>query len=118
MTLASPDCPLCGHPPLAVLAGNTQAFCRNPECIAMSWNPSLTAAQNREHVATLAGASDRERRLEDAARRLIVIDDERRAIARDTEADRSQWQEGLARTRKLMPDYLAVIEELRKLVGG
>lgn len=46
MTLKSPDCPLCGHPPAFVLAGEVQAFCGNETCEAMCWNPSETAAEN------------------------------------------------------------------------
>lgn len=41
-----PDCPLCGHPPALVLAGEVQAFCGNDECTAICWNPSLTRAEN------------------------------------------------------------------------
>lgn len=47
--MKSPDCPVCGHPP-AFLLGN-QAFCGNDDCTCLSWNPTITPAEN------LAGAS-------------------------------------------------------------
>jgi hypothetical protein len=44
--LASPDCPVCGHPPAFVLVGAVQAFCANDACHVICWNPSLTPAEN------------------------------------------------------------------------
>jgi hypothetical protein len=36
----SPDCPVCGEPPMMVMGGGTQAFCGNGEgCPVMTWNP-------------------------------------------------------------------------------
>lgn len=46
MSLACPDCPLCGDPPFMVLAGDVQAFCGNEACKAWTWNPSRTRAEN------------------------------------------------------------------------
>lgn len=45
MTLRSPDCPVCGHPP-QILFGEAQAFCGNDDCNALMWNPSITPAEN------------------------------------------------------------------------
>ncbi|MET1006580.1 MAG: hypothetical protein ABWX96_13610 [Propionibacteriaceae bacterium] len=38
-------CPLCGYPPLLLLHPE-QAFCGNPECTAVTWNPSHTLDEN------------------------------------------------------------------------
>ena len=35
----SPNCPLCGQPPMMLMGGGTQAFCGTDECRAISWNP-------------------------------------------------------------------------------
>lgn len=47
MTLPSPDCPGCGHPPLTYLLPLSLAFCTNEACGVLSWNPELTPAQLR-----------------------------------------------------------------------
>lgn len=52
MNLLCPDCPLCGHPPLVVLAGSIQAFCGNDDCEALCWDPSKTRAENVRNVTT------------------------------------------------------------------
>ncbi len=44
----SPDCPLCGHPPEFLL--NWMAFCGNQDCDALSWNLTITPAQNLANV--------------------------------------------------------------------
>jgi hypothetical protein len=36
----SPNCPVCGEPPMMVMGGGTQAFCGNVGgCPVMTWNP-------------------------------------------------------------------------------
>lgn len=62
MTLACPDCPLCGHPPAFVLVGGVQAFCRNDECGCVCWNPSLT---QRENLADIGPVELEERHVDD-----------------------------------------------------
>lgn len=44
-TPASPDCPMCGHPPLLVFF--SQAFCGNDECPVFVWDLASTPAENR-----------------------------------------------------------------------
>ena len=44
--IMTPDCPLCGEPPLWVLGGGTQAFCGNDNCRMFTWNPSLSRSAN------------------------------------------------------------------------
>jgi hypothetical protein len=48
--ILTPDCPVCGEPPLWVLGGGTQAFCGSDECPVFTWNP----AQSREHFMATA----------------------------------------------------------------
>jgi hypothetical protein len=40
----TPDCPLCGHPPVMVFG--TQAFCGNDACTLLLWSPALTLDEN------------------------------------------------------------------------
>ncbi len=42
----TPDCPLCGQPPMMVFGGGTQAFCDNDDCTLIFWNPSLSLDDN------------------------------------------------------------------------
>lgn len=44
--LECPRCPLCEHEPMFVLVGAIQAFCSNPECDLICWNPSVTLDEN------------------------------------------------------------------------
>lgn len=44
--ILTPDCPVCGEPPLWVLGGGTQAFCSGDECPVLTWDPSASAAEN------------------------------------------------------------------------
>lgn len=42
----TPNCPLCGGPPLFVM-GTDQAFCGNRDgCTLILWNPSLSLDDN------------------------------------------------------------------------
>ena len=49
-----PTCPLCESPPLFVLVGDIQAFCSNPDCDLICWNPSVSLDEN----LTNAGNAD------------------------------------------------------------
>jgi len=42
----TPDCPLCGEPPMMVLGGGTQAFCATDGCRMFTWNPALSRSAN------------------------------------------------------------------------
>lgn len=42
----TPDCPLCGQPPLLVLGDATQAWCGTENCRTLTWNPSKTVDEN------------------------------------------------------------------------
>lgn len=46
MRLRTPLCPLCEQPPAFTLCGGVQAFCGNMECRVLTWNPSVTLAEN------------------------------------------------------------------------
>lgn len=44
----SPNCPMCGEPPLMVMGNGTQAFCRNADgCPVFTWNPMDTPEEFR-----------------------------------------------------------------------
>lgn len=43
---ATPRCPQCGHLPMMVLGGGTQAFCGNEDCSTLTWNPSHSLDEN------------------------------------------------------------------------
>lgn len=47
--LVSPDCPMCGNPPIIVL-GAEFAMCGEEKCRTVSWNPSRTIAHNMSNV--------------------------------------------------------------------
>lgn len=49
MSPASPDCPLCGHPPH--IGFPTQYFCGNEECALIMWDPTLPLAELRRQIA-------------------------------------------------------------------
>ena len=49
----TPDCPLCGAPPMFAVGAMTQAFCGNEECRVLSWNPRRTKAQNEADSAVI-----------------------------------------------------------------
>ena len=45
--ILTPDCPLCGHPPMMVFGGGTQAFCGNDNgCPVLTWDPSVSRQDN------------------------------------------------------------------------
>ncbi len=48
----SPDCPLCGHPPMFVVGGR-QAFCGNDDCRALGWDMDATPAENRANAGEI-----------------------------------------------------------------
>jgi len=50
MILATPDCPVCSHPPVMMFGGGTQAFCGNDDCGVLCWNPSLSLDENLQDV--------------------------------------------------------------------
>ena len=51
-TILTPDCPLCGQPPIKMMGGGTQAFCGNDDCRLLTWDPTKSAEGN------LANASE------------------------------------------------------------
>lgn len=44
--ILTPTCPVCGHPPMMVFGGGTQAFCGNGDCRLLSWTPTLSLDEN------------------------------------------------------------------------
>lgn len=46
MKIQCPRCPLCGGPPAPWFDSPVQAFCDNPDCSAICWNPSRTLDEN------------------------------------------------------------------------
>jgi hypothetical protein len=45
--ILTPRCPLCGHLPVMMLGGGTQAFCGNDDgCPLICWDPSLSLDAN------------------------------------------------------------------------
>ena len=46
MNSQTPNCPLCGHPPLMVFGGGTQAFCGAGDCPVLTWDPSASLDHN------------------------------------------------------------------------
>ena len=46
VSILTPDCPLCGHPPMMVFDGGTQAFCGNDDCTLLMWTPTKTLDAN------------------------------------------------------------------------
>lgn len=38
MTVKTPDCPLCGQPPLYTLDRGHQCFCGNEDCLTVTWD--------------------------------------------------------------------------------
>ena len=43
--ILTPNCPLCGRPPLFAF-GNEQAFCGNDDCTLILWDPTLSLDDN------------------------------------------------------------------------
>lgn len=43
--ILTPDCPMCGKPPLFGF-GDSQAFCGNNDCTLILWDPSLSLDDN------------------------------------------------------------------------
>jgi hypothetical protein len=43
--IRTPDCPTCGHPPVATFF--VPYICSNDECKVMSWDPTHTLAEIR-----------------------------------------------------------------------
>jgi hypothetical protein len=41
----TPRCPRCRQDPEWLLGGGAQAFCGNPHCTVMTWNPNHTVAE-------------------------------------------------------------------------
>ncbi len=41
----TPTCPGCKRPPVMLLDGGAQAFCGDPACRVVVWNPNDTEAQ-------------------------------------------------------------------------
>ena len=56
----TPDCPWCRQPPMMVMGGGTQAFCGTDDCNCLTWDPSMSEAQNRRNVKVIdtTGSSD------------------------------------------------------------
>jgi hypothetical protein len=48
--ILTPDCPMCGEPPMMVFGGGTQAFCGNDYCPVFTWDPS----KSRDHFLETA----------------------------------------------------------------
>lgn len=44
--ILTPNCPICGHPPMMVFGGGTQAFCGNDDCTMLNWTPTLSREDN------------------------------------------------------------------------
>ena len=44
--ILTPDCPVCGQPPVMVFGGWTQAFCGNDDCNIVCWDPSKSLDDN------------------------------------------------------------------------
>jgi hypothetical protein len=42
----TPDCPLCGHPPVMMFGDGTQALCGNDDCTLIFWDPSVSLDGN------------------------------------------------------------------------
>jgi hypothetical protein len=43
----TPNCPLCGEPPMMIMGGGAQAFCGNDDgCTLLTWDPSKTLDEN------------------------------------------------------------------------
>lgn len=112
-----PICPLCGHEPSFVLAGNAQAFCGNSEtCQAISWDPSRTALQNCQDIEFVAiGAEDpRAKKMEALIKRLLDVEDDRIGVVRD-HFDKG-FHENVRRTLPVLEDYKVVIQQMRDLI--
>lgn len=52
MDIVQPTCPWCGKLP-DIIISDAQAFCSNPECVTVCWNPSRTAVQNLADVGVV-----------------------------------------------------------------
>ena len=42
----TPNCPLCGSPPMMVMADGEQAFCGNDRCVLLIWDSTKSLDDN------------------------------------------------------------------------
>lgn len=49
----TPNCPVCKKPPVMLYGGGTQAFCGDPACQVMTWNPNDTVEQFHATAGTV-----------------------------------------------------------------
>lgn len=50
--ILTPDCPLCRRPPMMVFGG-VQAWCGNPDCPILCWNPAKSLDDNLMDAGTV-----------------------------------------------------------------
>jgi len=55
LPLKCPHCPWCGSPPVGLIASTIYPtfFCRNEECPALTWDPTLPAIELLRSVGEL-----------------------------------------------------------------
>ena len=51
--ILTPDCPLCGEPPMPLIPGLTQAFCGNDDCTILCWTPAKSLDENLMDVGVV-----------------------------------------------------------------
>jgi hypothetical protein len=51
--IRTPCCPLCGKPPMLVLAGGAQAFCGTEGCRIIIWDATASMDENMNDIGFL-----------------------------------------------------------------